>query len=103
MLTGLQAVAVNPRLAISERAVRRAFGVWSRLIRSFGQRGDWQRRPILLVFALYLITMILTVVPVSLLLQWLLAPLLRPRLERMRQQLELPSGSQVFNLAKYEH
>lgn len=103
MLTGLQAVAVNPRLAMSERAVRRAFGVWSRVIRSFGERGSWKRRPILLVFSLYLIFMILTVVPISLLLQWLLAPLLKPRLERMRQQLELPSGSQDFNLAKYEH
>lgn len=102
MLSGLRAVEVNPRLAMSERAVRRAFGVWSRLIRAFGKRGSWTRRPILLVFALYLITMILTVVPISLLLQWLLSPVLRPRLERMRTRLERPSGSQDFNLHKYE-
>jgi len=102
MLTGLRAVTVNPRLAISERAGRRAFGVWSKLIRTFGKRGQWQRRPALLVFSIYLITMVLTVVPTSLLLQWLFSPLLKSRLEGLRAQLELPSGSQEFNLEKYD-
>jgi hypothetical protein len=101
MLTGLRAATVNPRLALSERAAHRAFKVWSRLIRAFGRRGQWRRRPILLVFALYLITLVLTVVPLSLLVQWLLSPLLKPRLERLKVELEQPSGSQDFNLKKY--
>lgn len=103
MLTGLRAVEINPRLVMSERAVRRAFGVWSRVIRRFGKRGQMRRRPILFVFALYLIVAILTIVPISLLLQWLFSPVLKPRLERMRHLLESPSGSQDFNLNKYEH
>ena len=94
MLTGLRAATVNPRLALSERAAHRAFKVWSKLIRFFGKRGQWRRRPMLLVFALYLITLVFTVVPLSLLLQWVFSPLLKPRLE-------LPSGSQEFNLEKY--
>lgn len=102
MLSGLKACTVNPRLAISERAGRRAFGVWSKLIRTFGQRGQWRRRPLLLLFVIYLITLILTIVPLSLLVQWLLSPLLKPRLDRLRAELELPSGSQEFNLQKYE-
>ena len=101
MLTGLRAATVNPRLAISERAAQRAFKVWSKLIRLFGQRGQWRRRPILLIFAIYLIMMVITVVPLSLLLQWLLSPLLKPRLERLKTELEQPSGSQEFNLEKY--
>ena len=102
MLAGLRAVTVNPRLALSERAGQRAFRIWSKFIRRFGQRGQWRRRPILLVFALYLIVLILSVVPLSLLVQWLLSPLLKPRLVRLRAELELPSGSQEFNLKKYE-
>lgn len=102
LLTGLRAVTVNPRLALSERAGLRAFRVWSKLIRRFGRRGQWRRRPILLIFALYLIVLILSVVPLSLLVQWLLYPLLKPRLDRLRAELELPSGSQEFNLQKYE-
>lgn len=102
MLSGLRACTVNPRLAVSEKAAHRAFKIWSRLIRAFGRRGQWRRRPILLVFAVYLITMVLTVVPLSLLLQWLFSPLLKPRLDRLRTELELPSGSQDFNLKEYE-
>lgn len=102
MLTGLRAATVNPRLALSERAAQRAFRIWSKLIRACGKRGQWRRRPILLVFAIYLIAMVLTVVPLSLLLQWLFSPLLKSRLDRLRAELELPSGSQEFNLNKYE-
>ena len=102
MLTGLRAVTVNPRLALSERAGHRAFRVWSKLIRAFGRTGQWRRRPILLIFVLYLVTLILTVVPLSLLVQWLFSPLLKPRLDRLRAELELPSGSQEFNLKKYD-
>jgi hypothetical protein len=101
MLAGLRAVTVNPRLAISERAGRRAFGVWSKLVRAFGQRGQWRRRPVLFLFVAYLVTLIVTVVPISLLLQWLFFPLLKPRLDRLKAELELPSGSQEFNLQKY--
>lgn len=101
MLSGLRAVTVNSRLALSERAGHRAFRVWSKLIRAFGKRGQWRRRPILLVFALYLITLVLTVVPLSLLLQWLFSPLLKPRLDQLKAELEQPSGSQEYNLEKY--
>jgi hypothetical protein len=102
MLTGLRAVSVNPRLAISERAGHRAFRVWSRLIRACGRRGQWRRRPLLLLFTVYLVVMIVTVVPLSLLLQFLFAPLLKPRLQALREQLENPSGSATFNLARHE-
>lgn len=101
MLAGLRAVNVNPRLAMSERAGRRAFGVWSRFVRLFGRRGQWRRRPVLLLFVIYLIALIITVVPISLLLQWLFSPLLKPRLERLKAELEKPSGSQDFNSNKY--
>lgn len=101
LLRGLRAVTVNPRLAISERAGRRAFGVWSRLIRAAGKRGQWRRRPLLLIFLIYLIAMIITVVPLSLLLQWLFAPLLSSRLNSLKAELEQPSGSDDFNLEKY--
>lgn len=93
MLAGLRAVTVVPRLAISERAGFRAFKVWSKLIRACGRRGQWRRRPLLLVFALYLILLIVTVVPLSLLLQWLLSPVLKGRLARLKAELEQPSGS----------
>jgi len=72
MLVGLRAATVDSRLIFSERAGKRAFSVWSRLIRLGGPPGAAGRAPLLALFCVYLVTMILVVVPPSLLLQRLL-------------------------------
>jgi hypothetical protein len=69
LLAGLRAASVDPRLIFSERAGKRAFSVWSRLIRLGGRPGAAARLPLLALFCVYLVTMIVVVVPPSLLLQ----------------------------------
>ncbi|MDR1854184.1 MAG: dialkylresorcinol condensing enzyme [Azoarcus sp.] len=93
MLQGLRAVKVPRHLLLSERAGRRAFQVWSGLLRFFGRAGQWRRFPMLLLFLLYLVVMIMTVVPLSLALQKLAAPLLERRLAALARHYELPSGT----------
>jgi hypothetical protein len=102
MLTGLRAAAVDPAMIMSERAGHRAFRVWSGIIRRFGKPGQWQRRPMLAVFVVYLIVMIVTVVPLSLILRRVLAPLLRKRLDALKAYYEQPSGNADFRLSRYE-
>ena len=92
MLGGLGAARVDPRLIFSERAGKRAFGAWSRIIRLGGAPGSLLRLPLVVLFCLYLVAMILAVVPASLLLQRLLRPLLARRLESQKTYFELPSG-----------
>ncbi len=92
MLAGLGAARVDPRLIFSERAGSRAFALWSRLIRLGGSPGSVTRLPLLVLFCVYLVAMILTIVPASLLAQRLLRPLLARRLESRRAYFELPSG-----------
>lgn len=92
MLAGLGAARVDPRLIFGERAGRRAFSLWSRLIRLGGPPGAATRVPLLALFCVYLVAMIITVVPASLLVQWLVRPLLARRLESQRSYFELPSG-----------
>ena len=92
MLTGLGAARVNPRLIFSERAGQRVFSLWSRLIRRGGAPGSAGRRLMLALFCAYLIAVILTLVPLSLLVQRLMIPLLSRRLESQRTYFELPSG-----------
>jgi hypothetical protein len=92
MLNGLGAARVDPRLILSERTGRRAFSFWSRLIRLGGPPGSATRIPLLALFCVYLIAMIATVVPASLLLQRLMRPLLARRLESQQAYFELPSG-----------
>ena len=92
MLGGLGAARVDPRLIFSERAGKRAFGAWSRIIRLGGAPGSRLRLPLVVLFCLYLVAMILAVVPASLLLQRLLRPLLARRLESQKTYFEAPSG-----------
>lgn len=92
MLAGLGAARVDARLIFSERAVRRAFSVWSRVIRLGGPAGSIGRIPLLAAFGVYLVAMILVVVPPSLVVQRLLRPLLARRLESAKTYFELPSG-----------
>ena len=74
MLAGMEAAKVDARLIFSERAGQRAFKIWSRLIRLGGAPGSAGRAPLLALFCVYLVTMILLVVPPSLLVQRLLRP-----------------------------
>jgi len=92
MLAGLGAARVDPRLIFSERAARRAFSVWSRLIRLGGAPGSIARMPMLALFSVYLVAMILTVVPASLLVQRITRPLFAARLRSLQAYYELPSG-----------
>src|SRR6266581_9401476 len=92
MLAGLGAARVDPRLIFSERAAQRAFSVWSRLIRLGGAPGSIARVPMLALFSVYLVAMILTVVPTSLLVQRITRPLFAKRLRSLQAYYELPSG-----------
>ncbi len=92
MLAGLGAARVDPRLIFSERAAQRAFSAWSRLIRLGGAPGSIARVPMLALFSVYLVAMILTVVPTSLLVQRITRPLFAARLRSLQAYYELPSG-----------
>ncbi len=102
MLTGLRAVSVNPRLVVSERAGQRAFRVWSGFVRLFGKPGQLRRVPALALFVTYLIVLIITVVPLSLVLQRSFAPLLRNRLDALRARYEQPSGSGNARMTEHD-
>jgi hypothetical protein len=92
MLAGLGAARVDPRLIFSERAGQRVFSIWSRLIRRGGAPDSTGRRLLLALFSVYLVAVILTLVPASLVVQGLLRPLFSRRLESQRAYFELPSG-----------
>lgn len=92
MLAGMGAAKVDARLIFSERAGQRAFRLWSRLIRLGGPSGSIGRAPLLALFCVYLVTMILVLVPPSLLLQRVLRPLFARRLESAKAYFEQPSG-----------
>lgn len=92
MLTGLGAVTVNERLIPSERIALRSFRIWGGLLRLLGKPGTPLRRTVLVAYIIFLITLILTVVPITAVIKRLFAPLMKARIARQRAYFSAPSG-----------
>lgn len=101
LLGGLRAVRVNPGYIAAERIGHRSFLVWGKLLRAIGRPGRPLRRAGLLVYCAFLVTMILTVVPVGILARALLRPLFARRMDADIARLERPSGSGTERMAAY--
>ncbi len=101
LLAGLGAVHVNPGYIVGERIAHRSFLVWGRLLRRIAPPGSGSRKAVLLLYVMFLVTMILTVVPLGIIVRAVLRPLLRKRMDAEVVQLELPSGSATDRLGRY--
>ena len=93
LLCNLNAVRVNETLISSEKTARRAFRLWGKLLRSLGPSGSIKRKPVLLIYVVFLSTMIITVVPLGILIKKLLTPLTRQRIAQQKAYFGKPSGS----------
>lgn len=98
MLKGLSAVSINEGLIASETITRRSFRMWGGLLRALGNRQSITRRIVLGLYVLFLITLILTVVPISAIVKRLLKPLTRARTQRQREYFAAPSGESAEHL-----
>lgn len=101
LLAGLGAVDANPRLYASEKAATRSFYLWGKLLLAIGKPGQMRRRPVLFLYVLFLIALIVTVIPLSLLIQIMLRPLMFRRFEALKQQFDAPSGSSMERMSLY--
>ena len=101
MLHGLCACVVDDRLIAGEKVGKRSFQIWSRLLRALGRPGAPLRRAALVFYLVFLVSLILTVMPLSLLLKAALRPLLRKKLAIARAYFEQPSGSGSSRLALF--
>jgi hypothetical protein len=103
MLHGLKACVADPRLYLSERAGTRSFYWWGRLLRVAGQPRSLRRKPLLVLYVVFLILLILSVVPLSLLVQAALRPWLTKQSAALKLRFEMPSGSGHERMGMYEH
>lgn len=92
MFSGLNAVNINPNLIASEKVGNHSFSIWAKLLYRLGPEHSKRRRAGLAVYVCFLLTLILTVVPVTALLKKLLAPLTRKRTEQQKRYFAAPSG-----------
>lgn len=92
LLSNLGAVCVDDRFIVSEKIGKRSFRIWGRIIRLFGKRGSRLRLPIVSFYILFLMTLILTIVPINMTVQAILRRLFKGKVDRIREILEAPSG-----------
>ena len=102
LLSGLGAVKVIPGYITGEKIAHRSFRVWGGLLRAIGKPGNPLRRLVLVVYIVFLVAMILTVMPVSIIVRALLRPLLRKQLDAEVARLEAPSGSSTQRMGQYQ-
>ena len=102
LLSGLGAVKVIPGYITGEKIAHRSFRVWGGLLRAIGKPGNPLRRLVLVVDIVFLVAMILTVMPVSIIVRALLRPLLRKQLDAEVARLEAPSGSSTQRMGQYQ-
>jgi hypothetical protein len=98
LLGGLRACEVDARIVASERIGIRSFRIWGRALRALGPPGAPARRTLLVFYLVFLLAVIVTVVPLNMLVRRLLGPFAGARLQRLRREIEAPSGSGVERL-----
>ncbi|MDP3814950.1 dialkylrecorsinol condensing enzyme [Pseudomonas sp.] len=92
MLKGLGAVRIDEKLIASEKVGNRSFQLWSRLLAALGPQQSRRRAVGLVLYILFLLCLIVTVVPLSALLKKVLAPLFKERTQREKAYFAGPSG-----------
>jgi hypothetical protein len=92
LLQGLGAVRVNEKLIASERTARRSFLIWGKLFRSLGPTGAPARKPVIIVYFVFLFTLIVTFIPISIVIKKLLAPFAKARVASQKAYFAYPSG-----------
>lgn len=101
LLTGLKAVKVAPALIAGEKIGNRSFTIWGKLLRAAGAPGTLVRRLLLMVYLVFLVTIILTVLPIGAVVRALLRALFPARLDAEVSQLELPSGASDHRMQQF--
>ena len=92
LLAGLGAVDVNGKLIATERIAHRSFLLWSRLIKKAGPPDSRGRKVVITIYAVFLLCLVLTVVPLNMLVRRLASPFCRKSIARAVSYYERPSG-----------
>ena len=95
LLRGTGAVTVNVNMIASENIALRSFRIWGKLFLALGRPDALSRQLLAIIYSVFLVTMILTVVPLNVLVKKLLTPITRERNAQLREYYAMPSGEEL--------
>ena len=93
LLWGLKAVEVNAKLIKSEKIATKSFTIWGGWIRKLGKPGSFNRKPAVMLYLVFLLLIIVTVVPINMIIQSILRIINKESVQKQKEFYELPSGS----------
>lgn len=91
-LDNLGAVNINGKLVASEKIATRSFKIWGKLIKFSGEKRSFNRKIVISIYFIFLLTLILTIIPLNILIRKLIYPFQKNKIEDMEAYYEQPSG-----------
>ena len=93
LLQGLKAVEVNSKLIRSEKIATKSFHIWGSLIQKLGEPGDIKRKPVVILYLMFLLLIIVTIVPINMIVQSILRKTNKEKVQLEKETYEQPSGN----------
>ena len=93
LCSGLKAVNVDEKLVKSEQIATKSFAIWGKLIRKVGPLGDPKRKPIVMLYVIFLILIIATIVPLNMLIQTIMRKVNKEKVLKQKEFYARPSGN----------
>lgn len=90
---GLKAVNVDEKLIKSEQIATKSFSIWGKLIRKVGPLGDPKRKPIVMLYVVFLVLIIATIVPLNMLIQTIMRKVNKEKVLKQKEFYARPSGN----------
>ena len=92
LLRNMGAVNVNGKLIATERIAHRSFLIWSTLIKKAGAPNSRGRNVVITIYAFFLLTLVVTIVPLNIVIRKIMHPLRKRALNDAIASYEQPSG-----------
>ena len=92
LLKNMGAVSVDGKLVGTEKIATRSFLIWAKIIKKSGKPGSIASKIVITIYSIFLLSLVLTVVPLNILVRLLIYPLTKSRIEKQVIEYEKPSG-----------
>ncbi len=102
MCKGLGAVDVDVKLIKSEQIATKSFTIWGKLISKVGKPGNIFRKPIVMLYVLFLVAIILTVVPINMIIQTINRKINKDKVQALKEYYEKPSGNDMTRIKDFK-
>jgi len=98
---GLGAVNVDIKLIKSEKIATKSFTIWGKIIRAIGEPENVWRKPVVMLYVVFLLLIILTVVPINMIIQSINRKINKENVLKEKTMYEQPSGSDTDRMKDF--